>query len=77
MGVDRSTCRYGGRRADWPALRERLRGLAAERRRFGYRRLHVLLRREGYRVNLKRVYRLYREEELAVRSSGRAGRRRY
>jgi putative transposase len=67
VGVDRSTCRYRGRRADWPALRERLRGLAAERRRFGYRRLHVLLRREGYRVNLKRVYRLYREEELAVR----------
>jgi putative transposase len=50
VGVDRSTCRYQGRRADWPALRERLRGLAAERRRFGYRRLHVLLRREGYRV---------------------------
>jgi putative transposase len=67
VGVDRSTCRYRERRADWPALRERLRGLAAERRRFGYRRLHVLLRREGYRVNLKRVYRLYREEELAVR----------
>ena len=67
VGVDRSTCRYRGRRADWPALRERLRGLAAERRRFGYRRLHVLLRREGYRVNLKRVYRLYREEGLAVR----------
>jgi putative transposase len=67
VGVDRATCRYQGRRADWPALRERLRGLAAERRRFGYRRLHVLLRREGYRVNLKRVYRLYREEGLAVR----------
>ncbi len=67
VGVDRSTCRYQERRADWPALRERLRGLAAERRRFGYRRLHVLLRREGYRVNLKRVYRLYREEGLAVR----------
>ena len=33
MGVDRSTCRYQARRADWPALRERLRGLAAERRR--------------------------------------------
>jgi putative transposase len=67
VGADRSTCRYQARRADWPALRERLRGLAAERRRFGYRRLYVLLRREGYRVNLKRVYRLYRDEGLAVR----------
>ncbi len=50
--TDRSTCRYQARRVDWPALRERLRGLAAKRRRFGYRRLYVLLRREGYRVNL-------------------------
>ena len=48
-------------------LRERLRSLAAERRRFGYRRLTVLLRREGWAVNPKRVYRLYREEGLAVR----------
>jgi putative transposase len=67
VGVDRSTCRYQGRRAEWLALRERLRALPGERRRFGYRRLHILLRREGYRVNLKRVYRLYREEGLAVR----------
>lgn len=67
MGVDRSTYRYQRRRTEWPALRDRLRALAEERRRFGYRRLHVLLRREGYRVNLKRVYRLYREEGLAVR----------
>lgn len=44
--------------------------LAAERRRFGYRRLTVLLRREGLRVNHKRVYRLYREEGLAVRRRG-------
>jgi putative transposase len=67
VGLGRSTCRYQTRRADWPALRERLHALAAELRRFGYRRLHVLLRREGYRVNLKRVYRLYRDEGLAVR----------
>ena len=67
MGLGRSTCRYQTRRAAWPALRERLHALAAERRRFGYRRLYVLLRREGYRVNLKRVYRLYRDEGLAVR----------
>ena len=67
VGLDRSTCRYQARRAEWPVLRERLRALAAERRRFGYRRLYVLLRREGYRVNLKRIYRLYRQEGLAVR----------
>ena len=48
-------------------LRQRLRELAAERRRFGYRRLHVLLEREGWQVNHKRVYRVYREEGLAVR----------
>jgi putative transposase len=41
-----------------------------ERRRFGYRRLHVLLRREGHVVNRKRVYRLYREERLMVRRRG-------
>ena len=52
---------------DTPELRQRLCTLAAERRRFGYRRLWVLLRREGFDVNHKRVYRLYREEGLAVR----------
>ena len=60
VGLARSTCRYQPRRPAWPELRERLRTLAGERRRFGYRRLHVLLRREGYRVNHKRIYRLYR-----------------
>lgn len=67
VGLGRSTCRYRARRPDWPVLRERLRTLAGERRRFGYRRLHVLLRREGFRVNLKRIYRLYTQEGLTVR----------
>jgi putative transposase len=67
VGLGRSTCRYRARRPEWPALRERLRVLAGERRRFGYRRLHILLRREGFRANLKRVYRLYTEEGLTVR----------
>ncbi len=57
-------------RPDDGALRERLKALAAERRRFGYRRLHVLLRREGHAVNSKRVQRLYREEKLTVRRRG-------
>ena len=52
------------------ALRERMKAIAHERRRFGYRRLHVLLRREGYVVNHKRLFRLYREERLTVRRRG-------
>jgi putative transposase len=67
VGMKRSSYRYAGRRAEFGGLRGRLRELAQERRRFGYRRLTVLLRREGWAVNPKRVYRLYREEGLAVR----------
>jgi putative transposase len=66
VGIRRSSCRYAGRRAEMGGLRGRLRELAQERRRFGYRRLTVLLRREGWAVNHKRVYRLYREEGLGV-----------
>jgi len=67
VGMKRSSCRYGVRREELPGLRGRLRALAQERRRFGYRRLTVLLRRQGWAVNHKRVYRLYREEGLGVR----------
>ncbi len=66
-GVARSTCRYRSQARDQAALRVRLRDLAAARVRYGYRRLHVLLQREGWRVNHKRVYRLYREEGLGIR----------
>ena len=69
-GAVRMTIRYRSRRPDDPQLRERLRALARERRRFGYRRLHVLLRREGFVVNHKRLFRLYREERLMVRKRG-------
>jgi putative transposase len=72
--IDRSTVRYRSRRPDGGALRSRMRELAAERRRFGYRRLHVLLRREGLVLNRKRTQRLYREEGLMVRR--RRGRKR-
>ena len=68
--VDRMMVRYRSTRPDDGALRERLKALAQERRRFGYRRLHVLLRREGYAVNHKRLFRLYREERLMVRRRG-------
>lgn len=67
IGTDRSTVRYRSRRPDDAALRARLRELADQRRRFGYRRLHVLLRLDGHVVNRKRTQRLYREEGLAVR----------
>jgi putative transposase len=69
--LSRSTARYRPRRSGDQELREKLREKAAERRRFGYRRLHVLLRREGWTVNHKRVYRLYREEGLSVRKRKR------
>jgi putative transposase len=64
------TVRYKTKRPDDRALRERLTGLARERRRFGYRRLHVLLKREGLKVNHKKLFRLYREEKLSVRRRG-------
>lgn len=67
------TCslRYQSRRSDQVALRERLKELAQARPRFGYRRLHVMLLREGWRVNHKRVLRFYREEGLKLRPKKR------
>jgi len=68
MQMHRGTCRYRAqRRAEDQRLRQRLRELAEARRRFGYRRLQVLLGREGWQVNHKRVYRLYVEEKLGLR----------
>jgi putative transposase len=59
--------RYQSRKDPQHALRIRLRDLAASRVRYGYRRLHLLLRREGWKVNAKRVYRLYKLEGLSLR----------
>lgn len=70
MGICRMTVRYRSLRPDDGQLRERMKALAHERRRFGYRRLHILLRREGYLINHKRLFRLYREERLTVRRRG-------
>jgi transposase InsO family protein len=67
IGADRKSVRYRSTRPDDADLRERLRALAAERRRFGYRRLHILLRRDGVLVNRKKTQRLYTEEGLTVR----------
>ena len=66
-GADRKMVRYQPQRPSDTALRGRLRDLANERRRFGYRRLFVLLRREGEPSGINRIYRLYREEGLTVR----------
>lgn len=71
VGISRSSWRYQGSGRDDGPLRDRLRELATQRRRFGYRRLHVLLRREGWVVNHKRVYRIYREAGLVVRKRSR------
>ena len=67
----RSTKRYTSRRDPQSALRRRLCELASVRVRFGYRRLTILLRREGWKVNAKRIYRLYTQEGLAVRTKVR------
>ncbi len=66
-GADRAMIRYRSRRPADTELRARLRELANERRRFGYRRLFILLRREGEPSGINRIYRLYREEGLTVR----------
>jgi len=74
IGADRSAIRYRHRRADETTTRTRLKELAAERRRFGWRRLKLLLEREGIRMNHKKLRRLYAEERLQVRR--RSGRKR-
>lgn len=71
IGFARSSCRHRAAAKKEDEVRERLRTLAHERPRFGYRRLHVLLHREGLTVNHKRLWRLYREERLAVRRKRR------
>ncbi len=70
MGCCRMTVRYQTSRTDDAGLRQRMRAIAHERCRFGYRRLHVLLKREGYLVNHKKLFRPYREERLTVRRRG-------
>jgi putative transposase len=70
IGLDPKTYRYASRRSDDVELRARLKALASERRRFGYRRLHILLKREGVALNHKKLFRLYREERLTVRRRG-------
>jgi putative transposase len=70
-GFPRSTIRYQSTQDPQTALQERIQELAHERPRWGYRRIHILLLREGWRVNRKRVQRLYRADGLAVRRKGK------
>jgi putative transposase len=69
--ITRKSNRYVSCRDPQEALRRRLRELAEARTRYGYRRLTVLLRREGWKVNAKRIYRLYGEERLQLRTAKR------
>jgi len=71
VGLAPSTLYYQSKRPERADIRARLRDLAAQRPRWGYRRLHVLLHREGHQLNHKLVFRLYRSEGLAVRRKKR------
>jgi len=68
LPAPRSSYHYKSRRPSQAGLRKRIREIAETRVRYGYRRIHVLLRREGWQVNAKRVYRLYTEEGLQLRN---------
>ena len=69
-GIDPGVYRRASQRSSDIDLRDRLKELSSERCRFGYRRLHILLKREGWAVNWKKLYRIYREEGLTVRKRG-------
>ncbi|MBB5278722.1 transposase InsO family protein [Rhizobium rosettiformans] len=70
VDIDPRVFRYRSTRGDDVAIRAKLKELANQRRRFGYHRLHILLKREGVEINWKRLYQLYREERLTVRKRG-------
>ena len=67
LRAERSSYHDRGRRADQADLKKRMKEIAETRVRYGYRRIHVLLRREGWDVNAKRIYRLYKEMGLQLR----------
>lgn len=67
-GIDPRVYRYRSTRGEDDVVWSRLRELASERRRFGYRRLHILLKREGFDLNWKQLYRLYKEEGRFTRA---------
>lgn len=69
-GIDSRVYRRRFTRPQDTEFRERLKELSGERRRFGYRRLHLLLGKKGWHVNRKKLYRIYCEEGLTVRKRG-------
>jgi putative transposase len=68
IGLQKSSYFYKPRRSSQAALKQRIKEISETRVRYGYRRIHVLLRREGWEVNVKRVYRLYTELGLQIRN---------
>ena len=68
LEFDRSTYHYRSRRPDQAGLEARIKEICATRVRYGYRRVHVLLRREGWEVNIKRTDRIYNELGLQLRN---------
>jgi putative transposase len=68
LRAERSSDHYTGRRRSQAALAKRIREICETRVRYGYRRVHVLLRREGWAVNAKRIYRIYKELGLQLRN---------
>ncbi len=70
LQADRSMVRYQSKRCNDTELREAIKRVSAERKRFGYRRIHVMIEREGFKVNHKKLRRIYREEGLQVRKRG-------
>lgn len=69
--LSRTVAKYSSKRVDDPKLVARLKELATKRRKFGAKRLHTLLRREGFKVNLKKIKRLYRENNLFLKARKR------
>ncbi|MFK7752799.1 MAG: IS3 family transposase [Sedimentitalea sp.] len=68
--IDRSSVRYLSRRGDGAELRDAIKRVSREKRRFGCRRIHAMIAQEGFEVNHKKVRRIYREEKLQVRRRG-------
>ncbi len=65
---DPRTYRYKSRRLDQAAIEQRIKEICQTRVRFGYRRVHVLLRREGWEINAKKTYRIYKELGMQLRN---------
>lgn len=70
LDLDRSSVRYRSTRQHDADLRKAMKDIAAERRRFGYRRIHIMMDRQGFHMNQKKLRRLYREERFRVRKPG-------